>query len=39
VSSQGFAETGQSVVLAASSPAGKTQTNLLKVHHVGDAVH
>jgi pyruvate kinase len=36
--SQGFAETGQSVVLAASSPAGKTHTNLLKVHHIGDAV-
>jgi pyruvate kinase len=36
--SQGFVETGQPVVLAASSPAGKTHTNLLKVHHIGDAV-
>jgi pyruvate kinase len=28
----------ESVVMAASSPAGKTHTNLLKVHHIGDAV-
>jgi len=31
---QGLAETGRSVVMAASSPAGQTHTNLLKVHHI-----
>ena len=34
----GFAAPGQSVVMAASSPAGKSHTNMLKVHHIGDAV-
>ncbi len=34
----GFAEPGESVVMAASSPAGKTTTNMLKVHHIGEAV-
>jgi pyruvate kinase len=33
--SRGLVEAGASVVMAASSPAGKTHTNLLKVHHVG----
>jgi pyruvate kinase len=36
--SRGFVEAGASVVLAASSPAGRTHTNLLKVHHAGDAI-
>lgn len=36
--SRGFAVDGQSVVLAASSPAGRTHTNLVKVHHIGDPV-
>jgi pyruvate kinase len=35
--SRGLVETGAPVVMAASSPAGRTHTNLLKVHHVGDA--
>jgi len=35
---RGAAEKGQSVVMAASSPAGRTHTNMLKVHHVGDPV-
>jgi pyruvate kinase len=35
---RGLVETGASVVMAASSPAGRTHTNLLKVHHVGSAV-
>ncbi|MEX2203519.1 MAG: pyruvate kinase alpha/beta domain-containing protein, partial [Actinomycetota bacterium] len=34
----GFAAPGESVVMAASSPAGKSHTNMLKVHHIGDAV-
>jgi pyruvate kinase len=34
----GFAAAGESVVMAASSPAGKSHTNMLKVHHIGDAV-
>lgn len=29
---------GQSVVMAASSPAGVAATNMLKVHHIGEAV-
>ncbi|MFB3738233.1 MAG: pyruvate kinase [Candidatus Velamenicoccus archaeovorus] len=29
---------GQAVVMAASSPAGKAHTNMLKVHHIGSAV-
>jgi pyruvate kinase len=33
----GFAKAGDSVVMAASSPAGRTHTNLLKVHHVGES--
>ncbi len=33
--SRGIVEPGASVVMAASSPAGRTTTNLLKVHHVG----
>ena len=36
--SRGAAERGQSVVMAASSPAGRTHTNMLKVHHVGEPV-
>jgi pyruvate kinase len=32
----GFARVGESVVMAASSPAGRTHTNLLKVHRVGE---
>ena len=32
----GFAQHGASVVMAASSPAGRTHTNLLKVHRVGE---
>ncbi|MGZ4153233.1 MAG: pyruvate kinase [Actinomycetota bacterium] len=36
--SRGFVAAGASVVLAASSPAGRTHTNLLKVHHAGDAI-
>jgi pyruvate kinase len=35
---EGFCAEGQSVVMAASSPAGKTHTNLLKVHHIGETV-
>jgi len=34
----GFVRDGESVVMAASSPAGRSHTNLLKVHHAGDAV-
>src|SRR3990170_1448211 len=34
----GLAGPGQSVVMAASSPAGKAHTNMLKVHHIGEAV-
>jgi pyruvate kinase len=34
----GFAATGESVVMAASSPAGKSHTNMLKVHHIGAAI-
>jgi pyruvate kinase len=33
----GFAQDGDSVVMAASSPAGRTHTNLLKVHRVGES--
>lgn len=29
---------GRSVVMVASSPAGKAHTNMLKVHHVGQAI-
>lgn len=31
----GLARDGDPVVMAASSPAGKTGTNMLKVHHIG----
>jgi pyruvate kinase len=34
----GLVERGQSVVMAASSPAGKTHTNMMKVHQVGDPI-
>jgi pyruvate kinase len=34
----GFVRDGQSVVMVASSPAGRTRTNLLKVHHAGGDV-
>jgi pyruvate kinase len=36
--SNGLAEKGQSVVLAAASPAGRTTTNMLKIHSVGSPV-
>jgi pyruvate kinase len=32
----GLAQAGDSVVMAASSPAGRTHTNLLKIHPVGE---
>ena len=31
----GLARPGDSVVMAAASPAGRTTTNMLKIHHVG----
>jgi pyruvate kinase len=31
----GLAEPGESVVMAAASPAGRTTTNMLKIHRVG----
>jgi pyruvate kinase len=34
----GLAREGDPVVMAASSPAGKAGTNMLKVHHIGGAV-
>ena len=34
----GFAAVGDTVVMAASSPAGRTHTNMLKVHRIGDPV-
>jgi hypothetical protein len=33
----GLADEGSSVVMVASSPAGKVHTNMLKVHQVGEA--
>jgi pyruvate kinase len=33
--SHGFAQPGDAVVMAASSPAGRTTTNMLKIHTVG----
>ncbi|MEW6059255.1 MAG: pyruvate kinase [Actinomycetota bacterium] len=33
----GVAAVGDTVVMSGSLPAGKTQTNMLKVHHVGEA--
>jgi pyruvate kinase len=35
---RGFAAEGEAVVMSASSPAGRTRTNLLKVHRAGAAV-
>jgi pyruvate kinase len=34
----GLVSAGQAVVMAASSPAGKAHTNMLKIHHIGSAV-
>ncbi len=34
----GTASDGETVVMAASSPAGRSHTNMLKVHHLGDRV-
>jgi pyruvate kinase len=34
----GFVRDGQSIVMIASSPAGRARTNLLKVHHAGGDV-
>jgi pyruvate kinase len=34
----GFVRGGEPVVMTASSPAGRTQTNILKVHHAGGPV-
>ncbi len=34
----GFAREGDALVMTASSPAGRTRTNMLKVHHAGAAV-
>ena len=34
----GLAQAGDLVVMAAASPAGRTTTNMLKLHHVGSAV-
>jgi pyruvate kinase len=34
----GLAAAGDTVVMAASSPAGRTHTNMLKVHRIGDPV-
>jgi pyruvate kinase len=34
----GLASPGDAVVMAAASPAGKTTTNMLKVHRVGSPV-
>jgi pyruvate kinase len=34
----GFVGAGQSIVMIASSPAGRTRANLLKVHHAGGDV-
>ena len=34
----GLAQVGDLVVMAAASPAGRTTTNMLKLHHVGSAV-
>jgi pyruvate kinase len=38
VRAAGLAREGDPVVMAASSPAGKAGTNMLKVHHIGGAV-
>jgi hypothetical protein len=34
----GVAVEGDVVVIVASSPAGKSKTNMLKVHHIGSPV-
>jgi pyruvate kinase len=34
----GLAGPGDAVVMVASSPAGRTHTNMLKVHRIGDPV-
>ena len=34
----GLASAGQAVVMAAASPAGRTTTNMIKIHHVGSPV-
>jgi pyruvate kinase len=34
----GLATDGQAVVMAAASPAGRSTTNMLKIHRVGSAV-
>jgi pyruvate kinase len=36
--SRGLANPGDAVVMAASSPAGRTTTNMLKIHRVGSPV-
>jgi pyruvate kinase len=36
--SHGLADPGDAVVMAASSPAGRTTTNMLKIHRVGSPV-
>ncbi len=38
LSAAGFAAEGDTVVMAASSPAGRAHTNMLKVHRIGDPV-
>jgi pyruvate kinase len=35
---RGLVEIGDAVVMAASSPVGKTTTNTLKIHQVGSPV-
>jgi pyruvate kinase len=35
---RGLAKPGDAVVMAASSPAGRTTTNMLKIHRVGSPV-
>jgi pyruvate kinase len=36
--SRGLAESGDAVVMAAASPAGRTTTNTVKIHHVGSPI-
>jgi pyruvate kinase len=35
---EGLVERGEYVVMAASSPAGRARTNMMKVHRVGNPV-
>ena len=35
---RGLARSGDTVVMAAASPAGRTTTNMLKIHRVGSPV-